>query len=124
MESILGAKDREVFLMYGSGTRAGYAEDALESLGYETLYNVGGIRNYNGDHSIIANENLTLALRYAQNRPKTTNKWPGAIRSPGPFVHLGPDGHSRNRVDRTPAPRRMTGEDRCLSDVSGDILLT
>lgn len=63
LENIFGAKDREVFLMCGSGTRAGYTKEALESLGYETVYNVGGIRDYSGDHKIFGDETFTLALQ-------------------------------------------------------------
>lgn len=63
LENIFGAKDREVFLMCGSGTRAGYTKDALESLGYENVYNAGGIRDYSGDHKIFGDESFTLALQ-------------------------------------------------------------
>jgi len=63
LENVFGAKDREVFLMCGSGTRAGYVKEALESLGYETVYNVGGIRDYGGDHKVLGDETFTLALR-------------------------------------------------------------
>lgn len=62
LENIFGAKDREVFLMCGSGTRAGYVKEALESLGYESVFNAGGIRDYSGDHKIFGDESFTLAL--------------------------------------------------------------
>ncbi len=62
IQNIFGAKDREVFLMCGSGTRAGYVKDVLESLGYEHVYNVGGIRDYQGDHRVFGDENAQLAL--------------------------------------------------------------
>ena len=62
LENIFGAKDREIFLMCGSGTRAGYTKDALEALGYETVYNAGGIKDYSGDHKIFGDESFTLAL--------------------------------------------------------------
>jgi rhodanese-related sulfurtransferase len=62
LENIFGAKDREVFLMCGSGTRAGYVKDALESIGYTTVYNAGGIRDYSGDHKILGDEEFSLSL--------------------------------------------------------------
>lgn len=62
IENIFGAKDREIFLMCGSGTRAGYMKDALEALGYETVFNVGGIRDYQGDNRIFGDEGFELTL--------------------------------------------------------------
>ncbi|MFO8041629.1 MAG: hypothetical protein R6U25_00380, partial [Alkalispirochaeta sp.] len=62
IENIFGAKDREIFLMCGSGTRAGYMKDALEALGYETVFNVGGIRDYQGDNRIFGDEEFELTL--------------------------------------------------------------
>jgi rhodanese-related sulfurtransferase len=63
LENIFGAKDREVFLMCGSGTRAGYAKAALEAIGYETVFNVGGIRDYSGENKILGDESFRLAIR-------------------------------------------------------------
>ncbi len=40
--------DKTIFLMCGSGTRAGYVKAALESLGYDDVINVGGITAYLG----------------------------------------------------------------------------
>lgn len=62
LENIFGAKDREIFVMCGSGTRSGYIKDALESIGYEEVHNAGGIRDYQGDNKIFGDENATLAL--------------------------------------------------------------
>ena len=62
LENIFGDKDREIFLMCGSGTRAGYTKDALEAIGYTTVYNVGGIRDYAGDHKIFGDEEFTLVV--------------------------------------------------------------
>lgn len=62
IENIFGAKDREIFLMCGSGTRAGYMKDALEALGYETVFNAGGIRDYQGDNRIFGDEGFQLTL--------------------------------------------------------------
>jgi rhodanese-related sulfurtransferase len=63
LENIFGAKDREVFLMCGSGTRAGYVKSALEAIGYSKVYNVGGIRDYQGEHKILGDESFTLTLQ-------------------------------------------------------------
>lgn len=42
-----------IFLMCGSGTRAGFVKSALEQLGYTNVYNVGGISNYSGDFMVL-----------------------------------------------------------------------
>ncbi|WP_319562597.1 rhodanese-like domain-containing protein [Marispirochaeta sp.] len=63
LENIFGDKDREVFLMCGSGTRAGYVKDALESIGYTSVFNVGGIRDYKGDHKVFGDESFSLSLK-------------------------------------------------------------
>lgn len=62
LENIFGPKDREVFVMCGSGTRSGYTKEALEAIGYEEVYNVGGIRDYQGDHKIFGDEDFALEL--------------------------------------------------------------
>lgn len=62
LENFFGDKDREIFLMCGSGARAGYTKDALEAIGYTKVYNVGGIRDYAGEHKIFGDEAFTLTL--------------------------------------------------------------
>lgn len=62
LENIFGPKDREVFLMCAAGARAGYVKEALESIGYETVYNVGGLRDYAGDHRVFGDENFSLGI--------------------------------------------------------------
>ena len=42
-------EDKTIFLMCGSGTRAGFVLAALEELGYTDVINVGGIGTYTGD---------------------------------------------------------------------------
>lgn len=42
-----------IFLMCGSGTRAGFVKSALEQLGYTNVYNVGGIADYSGMYKIL-----------------------------------------------------------------------
>ena len=46
-------KDKTIFLMCGSGTRAGYVMDALLSIGYTNVINVGGIADYAGDNKVL-----------------------------------------------------------------------
>ena len=45
--------DKVIFLMCGSGTRAGYVKSALEELGFDDVYNVGGISVYDGDNKVL-----------------------------------------------------------------------
>ena len=61
LENIFGDKAREVFLMCGSGTRAGYVKAALEEIGYAKVYNVGGIRDYAGENRILGDEDFVLS---------------------------------------------------------------
>ena len=63
LQNIFGDKDREIFLMCASGTRAGYVKDALDSLGYTKVYNVGGIKDYKGDNKVLGDESFTLTLK-------------------------------------------------------------
>jgi rhodanese-related sulfurtransferase len=60
LENVFGDKDREIFLMCGSGTRAGYVKSALEHIGYTSVYNAGGIRDYDGDNKILGDEDFVL----------------------------------------------------------------
>lgn len=62
LRNIFGPTDREVFLMCGSGARAGYMKDVLEAIGYTTVMNVGGIRDYAGDHKILGDPNAGIAV--------------------------------------------------------------
>ncbi len=52
--------DKTIFLMCGSGTRAGFVKAALESLGYENVYNVGGIGTYEGDNKVLGDGTFML----------------------------------------------------------------
>jgi rhodanese-related sulfurtransferase len=51
--------DKTIFLMCGSGTRAGYVQAALESLGYD-VYNVGGIGSYTGSNMVLGDDTYML----------------------------------------------------------------
>lgn len=63
LENVFGPTDREVFLMCGSGTRAGYVKAALEEVGYTDVYNVGGIRDYAGDNKVLGDAEFVLSVR-------------------------------------------------------------
>ncbi len=43
---------RAIYLMCGSGTRAGFVLAALEELGYTNVHNVGGIKDYTGANQV------------------------------------------------------------------------
>ena len=52
--------DKAIFLMCGSGTRAEYVLEALESLGYENVYNVGGFADYSGDAKVLGDGSFAI----------------------------------------------------------------
>ena len=52
--------DKTIFLMCGSGTRAGFVKDALESIGYTKVVNVGGIGTYAGDNKVLGDGTYNL----------------------------------------------------------------
>jgi rhodanese-related sulfurtransferase len=53
LENFFDKDARAIYLMCGSGTRAGFVKAALESLGYTNVVNVGGISNYSGDNLVM-----------------------------------------------------------------------
>lgn len=62
LQNFFGSRDREIFLVCASGTRAGYVKDALESIGYRNVHNVGGVRDYNGRRRILGDDTFRLSL--------------------------------------------------------------
>jgi rhodanese-related sulfurtransferase len=54
--------DKAIFLMCGSGTRAGYVKTLLESLGYTNVYNVGGIDAYDGENLVLGDGGYNLEV--------------------------------------------------------------
>jgi len=46
-------EDKYIVLMCAGGTRAGFVKDALDSLGYENVYNAGGLSAYTGDNMVL-----------------------------------------------------------------------
>jgi rhodanese-related sulfurtransferase len=46
-------EDKYIVLMCAGGTRAGFVKDALDHLGYENVYNAGGLSSYTGDNMVL-----------------------------------------------------------------------
>lgn len=63
LTNIFGSTDREIFLMCGSGTRAGYVKAALEHIGYTKVYNVGGIKDYAGERKVLGDADFVLVTK-------------------------------------------------------------
>ncbi len=49
-----------IFLMCASGGRAGWVKTALEGLGYTNVYNVGGFKDYSGEHKVSGDGSYNL----------------------------------------------------------------
>jgi rhodanese-related sulfurtransferase len=69
LENLFDA-DKTIFLMCGSGTRAGFVKDALVSLGYDVV-NVGGFTSYAGGAKVLGDNTYTI------NRPAKGDYTPG-----------------------------------------------
>jgi len=54
--------DKDIILICAAGTRAGYVRDALLSLGYENVWNAGGLKDYTGDSKIFGDGEYTITL--------------------------------------------------------------
>lgn len=55
-------KDKAIVLMCAGGTRAGFVKDALDSLGYENVYNVGGLSAYNGENRVLGDDKYEIYM--------------------------------------------------------------
>jgi rhodanese-related sulfurtransferase len=55
--------EKTIFLMCGSGTRAGFVLAALEEIGYENVINVGGIQDYSGDNKVFGDGTYNLEVQ-------------------------------------------------------------
>lgn len=53
-------KDKHIVLMCASGARAGFVKAALEHLGYENVYNAGGIKDYKGTNKILGDASYKI----------------------------------------------------------------
>jgi len=85
-------KDAEaIFLMCQSGGRAGWVKAALESLGYENVYNITGWMNYDGDNAILGDGSYALdADVYGSYTPGV---YVGADEAHGYFVTVTINAH-------------------------------
>ncbi len=55
-------EDKYIVLMCASGTRAGFVKDALDSLGYEHVYNAGGLSGYDGDNMVLGDGSYDFTM--------------------------------------------------------------
>lgn len=55
-------EDKAIFIMCGSGTRAAFVKSALEAAGYENVYNVGGISDYDGEYMVLGDGSYTIDM--------------------------------------------------------------
>lgn len=60
LENLFDKDAEAIFLMCGSGTRAGFVLDALESIGYDNVINVMGLGSYTGDHKVLGDSTFML----------------------------------------------------------------
>jgi len=63
LTNMFGDRNREIFLMCGSGTRAGYLKAALEEIGYTKVYNAGGIKDYEGDRKVLGDAEFEVVVK-------------------------------------------------------------
>lgn len=57
-------KDKAILLYAGGCTRSYYVRDALVSLGYTRVYNLGGFFDYTGDHKVLGVGNYQLGNQF------------------------------------------------------------
>lgn len=60
LEELFGDPDREIFLMCQSGARSGLMKQALESIGYTNVHNVGGIIDYTGANRVAGDPSFSF----------------------------------------------------------------
>ena len=60
LENFFDKDAKAIYLMCGSGTRAGFVMSALEQLGYTNVVNVGGIKDYTGDNMVDGDSTYVL----------------------------------------------------------------
>jgi rhodanese-related sulfurtransferase len=68
-------EDKYIVLMCAGGTRAGFVKDALEDLGYDNVYNVGGLSAYSGDNRVFGDGEYEITMPH----PATVGPLPEAI---------------------------------------------
>lgn len=55
-------EDRYIVLICAAGVRAAFVKTALESLGYEHVWNAGALANYEGDHRVLGDGSFNITL--------------------------------------------------------------
>lgn len=70
-------EDKFIVLMCAAGTRAGFVKDALESLGYEHVYNAGGLGQYSGLNKVFGDGEFKLNI--VTPNPALTDPLPETI---------------------------------------------
>ncbi|MFP4478610.1 MAG: rhodanese-like domain-containing protein [Candidatus Izemoplasmatales bacterium] len=75
-------EDKYIVLMCAAGTRAGFVKDALDSLGYENVYNAGGLGDYSGDNKVFGDGEYTINMQH----PAVYNQLPSDIDMSDEFI--------------------------------------
>ena len=55
-------EDRNIVLICAAGVRAAFVKTALESLGYENVWNAGALGNYEGEHRVMGDGSFNISL--------------------------------------------------------------
>ena len=55
-------EDKNIVLICAAGVRAAFVKEALESLGYENVWNAGALGNYVGDHRVFGDGSFNIDL--------------------------------------------------------------
>ncbi|MFA7075951.1 MAG: rhodanese-like domain-containing protein [Candidatus Izemoplasmatales bacterium] len=75
-------EDKYIVLMCASGTRAGFVKDALDSLGYEHVYNAGGLGTYAGENKVFGDGEYDIVMQH----PAMINSLPEEINMSDEFI--------------------------------------
>lgn len=75
-------EDKYIILMCASGTRAGFVKDALLDLGYEHVYNAGGLGQYDGDNKVFGDGEYQINMQH----PAVINPLPETIDMSDEFI--------------------------------------
>jgi len=57
-------ESKYIVIMCASGTRAGFVRDALLHLGYENVYNAGGLTQYAGDRKVLGDGEYQIVMQH------------------------------------------------------------
>jgi len=75
-------EDKYIVLMCAAGTRAGFVKDALEHLGYEHVYNAGGLGQYSGKNKVFGDGEYNIVMQH----PAMINPLPAQINMSDDFI--------------------------------------